>query len=106
MRLLLILVISLISFTTSFAQLDSQNCDCATTTSETIKWGKTSRGNEYCTYTTRSGKVAKEYKKYFGSEAPTALTATDLAMGKIWVQVKRGRNVGKWYKKAAKVTSK
>lgn len=103
MRFFLILLISFLSFTLS-AQTDVV-CPCAAITANTTTWGKTSRGNEYCTYTTSSGKTAKEYKKYFGTNPPTKLTANDTAKRKVWRKVGKGKNVGKWYKGKAKKTT-
>ena len=100
MRFLLVVSFLVCFFNTSLTAqtTTTDNCKCADITSNTVKWAKSSRGNLYCTHTTRTGKTSKQYKKYFGENPPTQLTATDISKGKVWRKVGRGRNVGKWYK--------
>ena len=104
MKFLLIVLLSLISFSTfgqtSLEELLAQSqtakvesCECdKELTFRTVKWSVSSRGNEFCTRLTKTGKTVKEYKKYFTVERPAKI------IGYTWKQVKKGRNFGKWYK--------
>lgn len=79
----------------------AQDCKCATVVSQTTNWCTSSRGNEFCNRTAKSGNVYKEYKKNYQVNAPETcndknnLCTSSRGKKYYW---RKSKNTGKWYK--------